>query len=177
VPVAAAVVAGVLLLGGVVAVGAMYALDVGPFAFPERYLLEEDEYPSGMRKASLDAWDAEDFGVTSNPGQVADAKLDELPLQPPPDEAWMQGLETTRGGQVVAVAAAQFASEDDAKGAITRLRAGCSFGIADGIVGMRDGDVVVVVMGKGAEAETYVAQVAKAIQRKAGSDLVTAFSC
>lgn len=140
--------AAALLLGGT-AVGAMYALDLGPFAYPERYLLTQEEVPAGMRLQALPAPIRQELGIEENPDRVPDEKLDEFSLNDRPDvepeEAWVESVGTGRLGEQVLIVAARYASEDDARTAVGSASNDCNSRDGSGVA-MRDGKVVVILL-------------------------------
>lgn len=170
----AIVAALVVLLGGSATIGGMYVFDVGPFAYPERYLLEKDEIPAGMFMMPIDPDLRTEIGMRENPGEISTRDLmDSFEMGGPyPEAGWAQQLggDGPTGGDVpVVILALKFANEEDAKTAAARFRFGCAGG---GLAVLRDGDVVVVVAPQDEnEGRPFVNAVVSALIRKA-PDLV-----
>lgn len=162
-----AAVIGVVVLVLVTGTGAtLYAMDVGPFAYPDRYLLEKEEVPPSLRLTSLPVEVREELGVTENPGKVRDDKLDGFRQGAiEPEEGWIETV-TPRGQYVpVLIMALRFADADAASDwAADSAAEGCQGGTI-----LKDGKVIVAVGGQGRGTETYVAEVVKALRAK--SDL------
>lgn len=158
-----------LLLTSGVAVGAMYALDAGPFAYPNKYILQDDEIPRGLRNAPLDAEAREELGLTSNPGEVDPSTIVDDTGGPRPERAWVQGLTNGASEPIVVIVALDYGNRDDADDAASRLQAGCMF--RDGFTLLRDGDVLVLVMPENG-GDGYVASVVAALKRQ-NADLST----
>lgn len=161
--------AALLLLGGTVTVGAMYAMDAGPFAYPEQYLLRGDEMPAGMWSPPPDA-DAREEGITENPGELDPARVREEFSSPQPEEAWVQGFALQGDPETaVVVIALKFANEDDAKSLASRGQIACFGG---GFSVLRDGDVTVFVAAESDAGDSLVPRVAAALKAQ-NDDLVT----
>lgn len=170
-----AIAVAILLLGGAVAVFVATAL-----GFPDKYVLERSEMPSGMSNARLSAGDLRDAGMTENPGYI---DWDESALADAfsragiddPDEAHGQVLQA--GGDQIAIVAMKYANEDAARAAATDLRAICSFGSVSGIEAtvLRDGDVVVAVFSDDGASRAQVRAVSEALREKV-DDLVQSCS-
>ena len=168
-------VAAVLLLGGGATVGAMYALDIGPFAYPNKYLLEEDEIPRGLTLIRLPDEAREEVGIRSNPGKVDSDRIDEISFGGPrPKAVWMQFLgeraSPSGGGAAIAIVPIQYADQEDADSAARGVRGACAF--RDGLTALRDGDVLVLVTAEGSAGGTWLPSVVSALKAK-NPDLTT----
>lgn len=160
---------GALVVVALVGLGAAAFAITGALAYPDKYLLEEDEIPAGLAEGRLTAEEREEYGVTSNPGEISSDELDQFSDREgdPPEKGWVQVLGDSGGGtQRLVVLALQYENEDSAKSAATQLRALCSF--AGGAV-LRDGDVVVALAPEGSGMRASVPVVAKLIEEKSGA--------
>ena len=164
------VVALLLVAGG--GLGA-YVMKVGPFAYPDRYLLQKGEEPSGTR-LSLNAQVREFLGLSQNPGQMSDAKIDDLIARggdaTRPSEVWAEDLATRFIGEDVIVVAIKYASAADAQNEVGSASDGCNHrDLGGGGTVLRDGAVVVVIGALGADASSSVRAVQKALVAKTPS--------
>lgn len=133
--------------------------------YPEKYLLDEDEQPDGMRIARLSQDERDELGVTENPGRIDREKLRsdyETQSGVEPEDGYALVLADGSGARI-AVLAFQYANEEDAQAGAREARAVCSF--AGGAV-LRDGDVVVLVVRVGGSSSNAVSEVAAALRDK-----------
>lgn len=166
----AAGLAALLLAGS--ALGALYAMEMAPFDYPRRYMLEGDEIPAGMRLGTIPREMQNEFGVSENPGKMDQDALQEMGegMLPPPEEAWVEALAPQTGSGSVMIFAFRFANADDASDWTSMFRMGCS-GEQMGVL-VKD-DVVVVVGPEGRGGEVLVPRVIDALVREApGLDVV-----
>lgn len=137
-------------------------------SYPQKYFLAEDEMPRGVRlSTTADDTLREEFGARSNPGRISNDKLDEYaPNGAPPDEGWVQMLDTpqTDSGAIVIIAS-RYPDEDTANGAVGDFRFACSFGAP--VTLLQDGDVVVLVGADNGFDAGYRERVVTALVEKA----------
>lgn len=154
-----AIVVAILLVGGAVAVFVATAL-----GYPDKYVLEGNERPSGMTDARLSQDEMDDLGITSNPGEIDKARLqDEFETNDgrSPDQGNAQVLQAGSGR--VVILALKYQDEEQARDATSQLRALCSF--ANGAV-LRDADVRVAIVPDEGASRSDVRAVAAALLEK-----------
>lgn len=155
----AALVLAVLVVGGAIA---FVATALG---YPDKYVLERSEMPSGMSNARLTRSELDDAGMESNPGPMDPAALEDNFGGDSSDveKAHGQILSTSDGGRI-AILALKYVDEDAARSAAAEARMLCSF--ANGAA-LRDGDVLVVLFPEGA-SRAAVREAASALREKTG---------
>lgn len=164
--IAAAVVA-LLLVGGAIAVFVATVL-----GYPDKYVLERDEMPSGMSNARLTSTELRDAGMSGNPGEIdwqdsefadafSQAGLDD------PERAHGQVL--AAGASKIVVLALKYPDADAAQSAAQSMRQICSFGSVGGLQAMvmRDDDVLVIVISEDGASRAQVQAVGSALREKA----------
>jgi len=138
----AAAVALVLLAGGAGAV--LYATNTGPFAYPHEYLVEGSAIPRGLKLPDVPQDIQDQWGITSNPGQVPQEHLDDVGTEETrPAEAWLEVLSAGGRSDAITVIAAKFADAQHADNFVSTARVQC---LAGGSAILRDGDVVDVIV-------------------------------
>lgn len=154
----AAIVA-VLLVGGGVAIYA--ATDL---TYPNKYVLDDDEMPSGVSNARMSRGDLADAGMEKNPGAMDEEQFkSDYPTRNQPEEAHSQVLQTSAGR--VVVLSLRYADEDTARAAAAEARALCSFA---GAAALRDGDVLLLVVGDDTPSDV-VAPIVRTLKEKVSS--------
>lgn len=137
----AAVVIGLLLVGGAVAV--FVATSMG---YPDAYTLSPSEYPSGMTTAPLRQSDR-DNGLEDNPGPIdmdaMDPRVADRLETDDGDRPLAHGQILSAGGSRISILALKYGDAGAAQEAGENAKAICTF--LSGAV-MRDGAVLVVIM-------------------------------
>lgn len=161
------VVALALLVGGAATVGAMYALDAGPFAYPNQYTLEGDEIPRGLENVRVTS-EMRENGLQENPGELSpETFAEEFGGGTEPDRVYIQALaESAIEEPILLIMALQYADEDAAKGEASRFGAACVFG--GDITVLRDGDVIVIVWAEDHEGTSWLPTVTAALKEQNG---------
>lgn len=156
---------GVLVLAGA-GLAAAYALELPPFEYPRRYMLEGGEVPARMELMDLPADAEEEFGITENPGRIDRDRLAEFGQGPAPEpkDGWAEVLTPTSTPAPVVVLALRFADEDAAKTWASLVSTQCSRG---GGAVLQDGDVAVLVFGEGTTASAHAGRVVDALEEEA----------
>jgi hypothetical protein len=151
---------GLLLVGG--GAGAvLYATDTGPFAYPHAYLVEGSSVPSGMQLPSVPQDAQDQWGVTSNPGEVPKEHLAEIgDSSIRPTQAWVEVLSARGTPNALSVIAAKFPDADRASSFVATARVRC---LAGGAAVLQDGDVVVLVIVGDSAAMPYYTKVKQTI--------------
>lgn len=154
-----------LVLGGG-ATAAMYVMELPPFEYPRRYMLEGDEIPPRMRMGDVPPDVASQMGIEENPGQMDEDDVRDLGQfgAPSPEEGWAEVLSPTTSSDPILVSALRFADEDDARSWTSLLSLRCS---SVGGALLRDGDVAVVVVAESATAKLYLTRVVDALRSEA----------
>ena len=157
----------VLLSGG--AAATLYAMELPPFEYPRRYLLEGSEIPARMQLGEVPDAVEQEFGVRENPGRVDEDDLDAFTFQnrlPEPDDAWGQSLRPTSTSGDVLVFALRFSDEKKANQWSSLASISCSTGGGKGAI-LKDGDVVVVVMADGDQGAPWATRVVNKLKEEA----------
>lgn len=153
-PKVVAIAVAILLLSGFGTVAAMYAMDAGPFAYPEQYLLRGDEMPRGLHTPPPDADAREEIGMMQNPGELDWSRLRGQIGGPEPDAVWGQFLaEVGDPDPVIGLVALKYASTKDADAAANgRIQLACAGGM---VTVMKDGDVVLVIVHEDEDGQSW----------------------
>jgi hypothetical protein len=138
-----------------------YATDSGPFAYPHEYLVEGSAVPAGLRLPGVPADVRDQWGITSNPGQIPDDRLGDLPnAGTQPDEAWVEVLQAGDRADAVTIVAAKYADADHASTAVSTARLQC---LSGGSAILQDGKVVVLVLVGDSQAMPYYNKLVRTI--------------
>jgi hypothetical protein len=157
-----AAIALLLLGGGATAV--LYATDSGPFAYPHAYLLEGSSVPRGLSLPDVPQDVRDEWGITTNPGQVPDDKLGQFEGTTRPTDAWIEVLQAGGRSDAVSVAALRFSDEDHANTFISQVSLRCAAG---GFAILQDGRVVDLVIVGDSQAMPYYNAIVSALHAQA----------
>lgn len=157
---AAIVLAALVVLGG----GTAAYLELAPTGkYPERYLLEEDEMPAGLRLLSLPDQAKAELGVSSNPGEMKKAKLADFESDSGvrPAEGWLEVFGSGGFSFDAALFAFRFSSVGDAETWVQESLSECGANA----LAYRWGNVVVLIASESGNTEP-AAKVAAALKEK-----------
>jgi hypothetical protein len=149
-----------MLLGG----GSYYAFSAEA-RYPEGYLLEAKEMPTGMQNAQLPSFVLSELGVKETPGAVNARTLAEFESDDGirPEEGWLQVIGASRNSVDVLLFAFRFADKGDADAWVAEARGECS---GRGSL-LRDRTIVVLVLPESSEDASAAERVAQKVQAKA----------
>jgi hypothetical protein len=155
-----------LLLAAGGGTAAVYVMELPPFEYPRRYMLEGDELPSRMRMADVPSDFTRESGVEESPGQIAQDDLRQFGQAgaPTPEDGWVEFLTPTTSVDPVMVMALRFADDKAASSWTGLVSLRCS---SVGGAVLRDADVVVVVAAESATAKLYLTRVVDALRAEA----------
>lgn len=159
------VVGGALLVAFLLVGGSYYALSAEA-RYPEGYLLEDDEMPSGLRNSDLPPVALGVLGVKETPGEMSESALGNFETDSGvrPEEGWLQAFGASRSDLQAILFAFRFESRGDADEWIGEAREECDSG--DGLL-LRAGTVVVLVVPESDDNADAMRRVANAVEDKA----------
>lgn len=151
-----AVVVALLLLGG----GTAAYVELSAEArYPDRYLVQENEMPTGLRTSAIPAEARMALGIEENPGRLSEQMLERLSAS---DARPVDGYAQLLGGTSaeVVVFALRFDTREDAQ----RWTATAADDCPDGL--LRDRTIVLLVMGEGSRGEAQAERVRDVLEDK-----------